>query len=137
MGLSAPQVGESIALAVIAIRPSETRPKAKPFDLVIINPEIIEYIGDKKALWEGCISSGSNGTAGMFAKVPRHPTVKVKYYDENGKLCNRTFRDLKAQVMQHEIDHLNGVLLVDRVKDTKSYMTHKEYKKMLRIKGEN
>lgn len=131
IGLAAPQVGQGIALAVIAIRPSERRPKAQKFDLVMINPEIKEFIGRKKPMWEGCISSGRGGRANLFAQVPRHKAVKVSYFDEKGQQHIRVFEGLEAQVAQHEIDHLNGVLFVDRVKNTKSYMTYKEYKKMI------
>lgn len=133
IALAAPQVGKSIALAVIAIRPLPHRPKVKPFDLVLINPKIIELAGKKLPLWEGCISAGSDGQAGLFAQVPRFNQVKVKYYDENGVLRHRTFKGLKAQAVQHEIDHLNGILFVDRVSDPNTFMTYQEYIK--RVKG--
>ncbi len=131
IGLAAPQVGKSLALAVIAIRPTELRAKIKPFDLVLINPEITEYKGKTKEMWEGCISAGSKGTADLFAKVPRYEEVKVTYYDEKGTKHSKTFKDLKAQVIQHEVDHLGGILFVDLVKDTKTYMTYKEYLKVI------
>ncbi len=134
IGLAAPQVGKSIALVVIAIRSSKLRPKVKPFDLILINPEITETMGRQKQLWEGCISAGSNGKADLFAKVPRYPEVKVKYLDQAGKLHEQRHKGLKAQVIQHEVDHLNGILFVDHVKDTKSYMTHNEYLKAKRNK---
>lgn len=131
IGLAATQVGESIALAVIAIRPTPLRPKVKPFDLIIINPEIIENSKRRVSLWEGCISSG-NGKAGLFAKVPRHTQITATFLDETGKEQTKTFRGLQAHVIQHEVDHLNGVLFVDRVKDTKTFMTYSEYKRMKR-----
>jgi len=133
IGLAAPQVGQSIALAVISIRPTSLRPKVTKFDLVIINPLIIKT-GDKKEMWEGCISSGS-GKAGLFAKVPRYKKITVKYYDENGETQEKSFTGLKAQVIQHEVDHLNGVLFVDHVEDTKTYMTYAEYKKRIAKKN--
>ncbi len=71
VGLAAPQVGEGLALSVIVIQPTKHRPEVEPFELVIINPKIIETIGRKKQLWEGCISSGA-GKAGLFAQVPRY-----------------------------------------------------------------
>jgi len=131
IGLAAPQVGRSLALAVICIRPTALRPKIEPFDLVIINPKITGRFGRKKALWEGCISSGAGGKAGLFAQVPRYRQVKVKYYDETGDLHHKTFKDLSVQVIQHEVDHLNGILFVDKVKDPKTYMTYAEYKKRI------
>jgi len=132
VGLAAPQVGESLAITVIAIRPTLHRPDVEEFDLVLINPDIIEYIGDKTLLWEGCISGGSNGKADLFAKVPRYKQVRVKFYDEHGIMREETYEGLRAQIVQHETDHLNGMLFVDRVEDTKTFMTHHEY--MTRIK---
>lgn len=134
VGLAAPQVGESIALAVVAIRSSKRRPHAKPFDLVIINPEITEYHGRRIQLYEGCISAGGSKKSGLYAKVPRYKSIKLKYQNMKGQSFHEKFEDLTAQVLQHEVDHLNGVLFVDRVQDTKSYVTHSEYLKLLKHK---
>lgn len=134
VGLAAPQVDKSLALVVIAIRPSELRPKVKPFDLVLINPEVIKTPGLRTQVWEGCISAGSNGKADLFAKVPRYKEIKIKYLDENAKPHTKTFTGLRAQIIQHETDHLNGTLFVDHVKDTKTYMTYKEYLKVKKSK---
>ncbi len=131
VGLAAPQIGQSIALAVVQIRPTPHRPKVKNFDAILINPEITQTFGRRTQLWEGCISSGV-GTSGLFARVPRYKKVKVRFMDEKGKLHHKIFEGLPAHVMQHEVDHLNGILFVDRVKDTGSYMTFQEYKKHIR-----
>lgn len=131
VGLAAPQVGEGIALSVIAIQPMPHRPKAEKFDLVIINPEITETFGRKKQMWEGCISGGS-GKAGLFAKVPRHRKIKLKFIDETGARRHEIFEGLQAHVIQHETDHLDGVLFVDKVKDTQTYTTYKEYMKIVK-----
>lgn len=132
VGLAAPQIGESISLSVIAIRPSKHRPKVKEFDLVIINPSY-KGLGDKKDMWEGCISSGA-GQAGLFGKVPRYKKVEATFWDENGQKHIENFSGLPAQVIQHETDHLNGVLFVDKVTDTKTYMTLGEYRKRITLK---
>ena len=132
IGLAAPQVGRGIALTVIAIRSTPHRPNVKHFDLVLINPAITDYVGEKTELWEGCISAGSNGKADLFAKVPRYKKITVSYFDEHGMPQVMTFTGLKAQVVQHETDHLNGILFVDHVKNTKTFMTYSEY--MARIK---
>lgn len=134
IGLAAPQVGKSIALAVIAIRPTPHRPKVKSYDLVLINPVITASSDKKSLMWEGCISAGSKGTADLFAKVPRHNQIKVKFLDENGEKQIKNFRGLRAQVIQHEIDHLQGILFVDHVKDPKTFMTYAEYMKRVRAK---
>lgn len=127
VGLAAPQVGEGVALSVIAIHPTKHRPKVEPYDEVIINPKITQTFGYKTQMWEGCISAGRSG---LFAKTLRYKKVEVEYLNQQGKKCKNVFEGLQAQVMQHEIDHLNGVLFVDHVKDTSTYMTMKEYKKM-------
>ncbi len=133
VGLAAPQVGEDIALSVIAIRPTKHRPHVEAFDLVIINPKITKTFGYRKQLWEGCISSGA-GQAGLFAKVPRYRAIEVEYLDEQGTKQTGKFSGLKAQIIQHETDHLNGRLFVDVVKDTSTYMTMKEYRRRVTAK---
>ncbi|MDZ7785568.1 MAG: peptide deformylase [Candidatus Saccharibacteria bacterium] len=129
IGLAAPQVGRNVALTIIIIQPTKHRPEVEPFEAVMINPEIIKTKGNRKQVWEGCISAGSNGKADLFAKVPRYKEVSVRFLDKNGASQVESFNGLVAQVVQHEVDHLNGVLFVDRVKDTKTYKTYKEYMK--------
>jgi len=128
VGLAAPQVGQSVALAVIRIRPRQYRKDVKNFDLVMVNPKITQSFGRKTQKWEGCISSGL-GKAGLFAKVPRYKKIELSYMDEKGIAITKEFSGLIAHVIQHEVDHLNGILFVDRVKNTKTYMTFSEYKK--------
>lgn len=127
IGLAAPQVGKSMSLSVIRIRPTKLRPntpKEKWADLVIINPEIIKHYGKKQQMYEGCIS-----LPGVFAKVPRYKKVRLNYLDEKGRQQEKDFEGFIAHIIQHETDHLNGVLYVDRVSDSKSYMSEVEYRK--------
>jgi peptide deformylase len=126
VGLAAPQVGRDLALAVILIQPTKHRPEVSPLELTLINPEIPSSSSRKIQMWEGCLSCGPSP---LFAKVPRYKTVEVRYHDETGKLQKQKYEGLAAQVIQHEVDHLNGILFVDRVKDPKTFMTLKEYKK--------
>lgn len=133
VGLAAPQIGESIALAIVSIRPLKHRKDVKEFDLVIINPEILEVFGRKIQQWEGCISAGP-AKSGLFARVPRYKKIRLKYYDEKGASKNKIFEGLPAHIIQHEVDHLNGVLFVDRVKDKKTFVTYKEYLKIVKRK---
>ncbi|MEK7096272.1 MAG: peptide deformylase [Patescibacteria group bacterium] len=129
IGLAAPQVGHNISLSVIHIRPTKIRPnlpKSKWADLVIINPKITQTIGNKTQMWEGCISF-----ADVFAKVPRYKKVQLEYLDKNAMRHKKTFDGLLAQVIQHEVDHLNGVLFVDRVEDPTTYMSGAEYRKRI------
>ncbi len=127
IGLAAPQVGRDISLSVVHIRPTKIRPdlpKSKWASLVIINPKITKTYGQPKQYWEGCISLSNT-----FAKVPRYKKVSVSYMDENAIKQEKTFEGLLAHVLQHEIDHLSGLLFVDRVKDPTTYVSAAEYKK--------
>ena len=130
VGLAAPQVGEQLAIAVIDIQPLPHRPLVVPFEAVLINPKITKYIGKPKQLWESCISSG-DGQPGMVAKVPRYPKIEIEYLDQHGRKHREKFSGLPAHVMQHEVDHLNGVLFVDLVTNPKTYMTYKQYVELI------
>lgn len=132
VGLAAPQVGFDQAVAIIEIQKTPLRPDVTAFSLVIINPRITMVYGRKSQLWEGCISSGA-GNAVLFAKVPRYKKIELEYYDEAAKKHTNIFDGLSAHVIQHEVDHLNGILFVDKVTDTTSYMTYHEYKKMKKL----
>lgn len=131
VGLAAPQVGQAIALSVIGIKATPTRPEASNEDMVIINPEIAECFGRKQQMWEGCISFG--GTKDFpYAKVPRYKKIKVRFLDQDAQEHEVIAEGLLAHVLQHEIDHLYGILFVDRVTDTKSYCMISEYKKQIK-----
>lgn len=131
VGLAAVQLGELKSIAILRVRAKPYRKVVREFDLTMINPEIVQVYGRRIQLMEGCISAGST-KGGLFANVPRYKRVKVKYFDESGKKSLKIFEELPAQIIQHEIDHLNGILFVDRVKDTKSYITYGQYKKMMK-----
>jgi peptide deformylase len=129
IGLAAPQVGKSVALSIIHIRPTKTRPKlpkSEWADLVIINPVITNKSGGVKDYWEGCIS-----LTDVFAKVPRYRKITVKYLDEEAVGQEKEFSGLLAHVIQHETDHLNGELFVDKVKDPTTYMSAAEYRERI------
>lgn len=130
VGIAAPQVGESVALSVIGIKPTPNRPGLEPFEAVIINPEIVEVYGNRKRMWEGCISCGT-GSNTLFAQVPRYKKIKLQWLDEEGVRREEILDDFVAHVAQHETDHLNGILFVDRVKDTSTFMMADEYRKRI------
>jgi peptide deformylase len=132
VGLAAPQIDESVAVCIINIHPTKLRPnmpKEKWVKMTMVNPEIIQNYGRKKQLYEGCLSFGD-----VFAKVPRYKKIRVKYIDEKGTNHERDVEGLLAHIIQHEVDHLNGALFVDRVKDTTTYISGMEYRKMVRKK---
>lgn len=129
VGLAAPQVGYDLALSVIGIKPTPTRPDLEPFESVIINPEY-EGIGKRTGKWEGCISCG-RGDDTLYANVLRFSKINAKWYDENGVRHEEILEGFVAHVFQHETDHLNGILFVDKVHDTTTYMMADEYRKRI------
>jgi peptide deformylase len=128
IGLAAPQVGQSVSLVVVGIKRTPSRPKHPTLDMVAINPEIIKTYGAKVPMWEGCLSFGTTQNF-PYARVPRYPKIRLRWQDEFAATHEQDFEGIAAHVLQHEVDHLNGVLFVDRVEDTTSYMTITEYKK--------
>ncbi|MGY2765883.1 peptide deformylase [Thermostichus sp. MS-CIW-26] len=108
IGLAAPQVGIPKRMIVVDLYPD--KPEVSP--LVLINPEIREYIGEAVAGQEGCLS-----IPGVFCEVVRPEGIVVSFKDETGRPRTLRADDLLARVIQHEIDHLNGVLFVDHVEN--------------------
>lgn len=133
VGIAAPQVGARIALSVVGIKPTPTRPNIEPFNAVLINPTVAETFGDTEDMWEGCISSGE-GESTLYAKVPRFKKIRLQWLDEAAKEHDEVLEGFVAHVAQHETDHLNGILFVDRVENTKTYMLADEYRKMIDTK---
>jgi peptide deformylase len=121
VGLAAPQVGLSLQLAVIEDRPemlhdiapeqlAERERKPVPFQ-VLINPVIQSQPDDAIDFFEGCLS-----VAGFMALVPRARMVRVEYLDEHAQPRQMEARGWHARILQHEIDHLNGRLYLDRMR---------------------
>jgi peptide deformylase len=129
VALAAPQVGISKRVVVVVVRPTSYRPEIELVDLVMINPRIIASSEEEHEPWEACLSMPQAKL--LFMRATRNVWVRVSYYDETGNRRVRVFRDLMAQIAQHEIDHLNGVLFVDRVKDTSICLTKPKYITML------
>lgn len=127
VGLAAPQIGISLSLAVMETRPTPTRPKlGRKGPIVIVNPRIVKYSKEKITDWEGCLSF-----KGVRGSVPRPKTITVEYYNEKGEKVVEKATGLWARIFQHEIDHLNGIVYIDRVEDTKTIMTLGEFKKRI------
>lgn len=129
VGLAAPQVGKSVALSVIGIKPTPTRPDLELFDSVIINPTY-KGLGDTKGMWEGCQSCGS-GDDILYAQAARYETVTASWHDEMAQLHEEQLSGFVAHVFQHETDHLKGILFVDKIIDTRSMMMADEYRKRI------
>jgi peptide deformylase len=124
IGLAAPQVGQSLRLIVIDLMPNE---KKQPFSL--INPEIIVVSDELATREEGCLS-----LPGQYAEVTRPARVKVRYLDESGAKREIEGEGLLAACLQHEIDHLDGVLFVDHLSALKRNMIMRRLAKEQRQK---
>ncbi len=130
IAIAAPQVGESLALVVIDLKKTPSRPDVVDYKAVLINPKITKYIGKTRPVRDGCISVGADDDP-LYGWSERSPKVEVEWLDESGNKNKEKFDGLLAHVMQHEIDHLNGILFVDRVKDPKTYIHASEYLKKM------
>lgn len=126
VGIAAPQVSESYRLFIVASRPNSRYPNAplmKP--LVIINPKITGHSEEMVKGWEGCLS-----IPGIRGLVPRYRTIEVEYLSVDGTLHRQEFTDFVARIFQHELDHLDGIVFVDRLETTLDMFTEQEYQKL-------
>lgn len=103
---------------VVIIRNNFDDPKDTTF-AVLINPEITKYEGGVTKEHEGCLS-----IKGLYGHVPRYNKVKVKAIDENGREFRMTAEGFVARILQHEIDHTNGIVYIDHIKDDKDAFFH-------------
>ena len=116
VGLAAPQIGKSIRLFIVDGHPfaEDDEPDMENWKGVFINPEIIEEEGREWAFNEGCLSIPT-----IREDIYRKPKVRINYYDENFKFHEKEFEGLKARIIQHEYDHIEGVLFTDRISGLK------------------
>ena len=127
VGIAAPQVSESLRIFIIAGAASPRYPDAPETETkVIINPEIVSVSGEIEKDWEGCLS-----IPGLRALVPRHKSIRAVYRDRNANLVEEGFSDFAARVFQHEYDHINGVVFLDRVESSLEIVTENEYMKLM------
>jgi peptide deformylase len=117
VAIAAPQIGEGLRIflvkgSAVAIAQGD-EPSAKRYpDLVFINPEVIRASRKKSEMEEGCLSLRY-----LYGKVLRHEKVSVRALDENGDSIEADASGLLAQIFQHEIDHLDGILFIDTAED--------------------
>lgn len=122
VGLAAPQVGKSIRLFIVDASPfsedeeldEETREYLADFTRVFINPILIEETGEKWPFQEGCLSIPD-----IREEIIRKPDIIIEYYDENFELQEEELSGLVARVVQHEYDHIEGMLFTDRMSPLK------------------
>ncbi|OGV56895.1 MAG: peptide deformylase [Lentisphaerae bacterium GWF2_44_16] len=123
VGLAAPQVYVSDKLLIIAPAPNDRYPDAPNMDsIIMINPHLKWLSPETEDGWEGCLS-----IPGLRGIVQRALSVEVSYTDTSGKSNNIRLSGFPARVFQHEYDHLQGMLFIDRVKSTEYLATEKEY----------
>jgi peptide deformylase len=123
VGIAAPQVFEPLSLFIVASRPNPRYPHAPEMEpTAMINPEILWVSDEKEKGWEGCLS-----IPGLRGLVPRHRRIGVRYLTRAGEVREEEYVDFLARVFQHEFDHVQGMVFVDRVESTRELVTEKEY----------
>lgn len=111
VGLAAPQIGQSLRLFVVDATPyEEDEPGLKDFKKVFINPDILERFGEKVSFNEGCLSIPN-----IREDVIRKSGIRIRYQDERMTWHEEVYEGVAARIIQHEYDHLNGVLFTDLV----------------------
>jgi len=116
-GLAAPQIGVSLRVVIFGVKKTSRYPDAEevPYT-VLINPKLTFLDEDMDDGWEGCLS-----VPGMRGLVPRFKKLRYQGYDLNHNLIDRTVSDFHARVVQHECDHLDGILYPMRIKDLSNF----------------
>jgi len=120
-GIAAPQIGVLQRVIFLKLLGAEPWP--------LINPEIVGRSAEKIVVWDACLSFLS-----IFMKVERHREIRVRYQNLEGEFLELDAgeeRDL-SELLQHEIDHLDGILAIDRVTDLKTIVTREEFEKRFR-----
>ena len=112
-GLAAPQIGENVRVVIFEVDNNSRYPNREPIPFtVLINPQLTPLPQEMVSDWEGCLS-----VPGMRGLVPRYPTLRYTGFDEFGNVIDRTVGGFHARVVQHEVDHLDGVLYPMRIID--------------------
>lgn len=129
VGLAAPQVFQSQRIFIIASKPNSRYPNAPKMEPeAIINPVIKSMSDEKVKDWEGCLS-----IPGIRGIVPRARSIEVEYTNQYGKRIQKQFDDFIARIFQHEYDHIEGIVFLDRLETNNDLVTEKEF---LRIVSE-
>ncbi|BAQ65748.1 peptide deformylase [Geminocystis sp. NIES-3709] len=113
VGIAAPQIGESCRVIIISSHPNIRYPDA-PFmpPMAMINPRIVSHSEELIMGMEGCLS-----VENRRGNVPRYKDIMVEYVDRDGNSERKEYNDFIARIIQHELDHLNGILFVDHIQE--------------------
>lgn len=126
VGIAAPQVNESYQIFIIDSHPNPRYPNAPRMDpMEVINPQITSRSDEMIKDWEGCLS-----IPGIRGLVPRHNSLVVEYTTRNGDRKTDELEGFIARIFQHEYDHLNGIVFLDRLESLGEVITEKEYIKL-------
>ncbi|OHA23849.1 MAG: peptide deformylase [Candidatus Taylorbacteria bacterium RIFCSPLOWO2_01_FULL_44_26] len=115
IAIAAPQIGIPVCIFVISgslLQKIDPTYKGPDHDLVFINPSLTRLSRDKKEMEEGCLS-----VRWLYGLVKRSTRVNISAYDQDGNILKRGASGILAQIFQHEIDHLDGILFIDRTKE--------------------
>lgn len=127
VGIAAPQVAQSYRLFIVASRPNPRYPNAPEMEpTAILNPRVISHSDEVVKGWEGCLS-----IPGIRGLVPRYRAIEVEYTSRDGKLQRGEFTDFVARIFQHENDHLDGIVFLDRLESMRDIMTEQEYQQQI------
>ena len=127
VGIAAPQVSKSYRLFIVASRPNARYPNAPLMEpTAMINPQIITHSTEIVKGWEGCLS-----IPGIRGLVPRFQAIEVEYTTRDGQLHRQELTDFVARIFQHEYDHLDGIIFLDRVESTQDLMSEQEYQQRI------
>jgi peptide deformylase len=128
VGIAAPQVFESLRVFIVWSHPTARYPKARTAKPeTVINPKIIERSKVTTKDWEGCLS-----IPGIRAQVPRYTWIRASYTNRKGQAISKRFSGFAARIFQHELDHINGVVFLDRVR-SRDIITEKEYGRLTAV----
>ena len=126
VGIAAPQISVSKRIIIIASRPTPRYPSAPLMEpTVMINPSFQILSDSREKDWEGCLS-----IPGIRALVPRYKEILVHYTNQQGGLVEARLKGFVARVFQHEFDHLEGKVYLDRVEDNRDIVAESEYFKI-------
>ena len=133
VALAAPQVNQSIQIVVLEYAENKRYPGEISIPLtVLVNPVLSDYSQEKKDGWESCLS-----LVDFRGLVPRSTTITLNAYDRNGRKIQKTVSGFEAVVLQHEIDHLQGLVFLDRMKDFTKLSYQEEFDKFWGKKEDN
>jgi peptide deformylase len=121
-GLAAPQIGVGLRVVIFGVTSNPRYPDIEPVpDTVLINPKLTPLSAEEEEGWEGCLS-----VPGMRGWVPRYKKLRYAGFDEAGKPFKREVEGFHARVVQHEVDHLDGILYPMRVRDMTKFGFNEE-----------